>query len=217
MAASGNAITTAPLTDQRMKSAMTFLSGIFSSKVRASVLVFLVTRSDRRFSLTELARELGLPVSSLQHECYKLERLNVIKGRREGLSRRYRVLTEEPTNVAMVQLVVSALGMQHATDLTLSDLVGVSGAVVVDAATYAGDDKLAYLVLVGDVDLAHLDVAHARMSTILGIPPDALEVAFFVEDEWAMRAQTGNPVLQRLQTMPTIAATGALQIADTHA
>ena len=216
MAEIGNVATNTPVEDQRTRSAMTFLSGIFSSKVRASVLVFLVTRSDGRFSLTELARALGLPVSSLQHECYKLERLNIIKGQREGLSRRYRILTEEPTTAAMVHLVVSALGIQHATELALSDLEGVSGAMVVDAATHTGGDKLAYLVLVGDNDLEHLNVAHARVATILGIPPDALESAFFAENEWAVRAQTEKPMLQFVQSMPPIAVTGELEATGAH-
>ena len=62
--------------------ALSLLGEVFSSKVRASLLAWIVPRLDTRFSLTELSRELGMPISSLQHECYKLERLGVLKGRR---------------------------------------------------------------------------------------------------------------------------------------
>ncbi|CAA9582929.1 MAG: hypothetical protein AVDCRST_MAG87-3590, partial [uncultured Thermomicrobiales bacterium] len=94
--------------------AVDLLAELFSSRIRAALLAFLVPRLDRRFSLTELSRELGAPISSLQHECYKLERLGVLIGRREGGSRRYRIAIERPAADALVHLVVTTIGIDHA-------------------------------------------------------------------------------------------------------
>ena len=41
------------------------LAELFSSRVRAVVLALLLSRPHLRFSLTDLSRRLGLPVSSL--------------------------------------------------------------------------------------------------------------------------------------------------------
>ena len=68
-----------------------FLSELFASRVRAAVLGHVVPRPQRGFSLTELSRLLGLPISSLQHECYKLERIGILISHRAGASRRYSI------------------------------------------------------------------------------------------------------------------------------
>ena len=65
------------------------LAELFSSKVRAAVLGHLLPRPRQAFGLTDLSRALGLPVSSLQHECYKLERVGVLAAARDGSVRRY--------------------------------------------------------------------------------------------------------------------------------
>jgi len=54
------------------------LSELFSSKVRAAVLGHVLPRPQVALSLTEFSRLLDLPISSLQHECYKLERIGII-------------------------------------------------------------------------------------------------------------------------------------------
>jgi hypothetical protein len=44
------------------------LAELFSSKVRAAVLGYMLPRPQIAMSLTEFSRILGLPISSLQHE-----------------------------------------------------------------------------------------------------------------------------------------------------
>ncbi|HWV24063.1 MAG TPA: winged helix-turn-helix domain-containing protein, partial [Thermomicrobiales bacterium] len=101
------------------------LAELLSSRVRAAVLGFLVARGDERFSLTELARALDLSISSVQHECYKLERLRVLKGRREGASRRYRLDWETPIVEPLTDLVVAVLGREHLLGHALVDIAGL--------------------------------------------------------------------------------------------
>jgi DNA-binding IclR family transcriptional regulator len=63
---------------------------LFSSRVRAAVLALVLPRPHLGFSLTDLSRRLGLPVSSVQHECYKLTRLGLLRDERVGNARLYR-------------------------------------------------------------------------------------------------------------------------------
>jgi DNA-binding IclR family transcriptional regulator len=66
------------------------LAELFSSRVRSAVLTLVLPRPHLGFSLTDLSRRLGLPVSSLQHECYKLTRLGLLRDERVGNARLYR-------------------------------------------------------------------------------------------------------------------------------
>jgi DNA-binding transcriptional ArsR family regulator len=106
------------------------LSELFSSKVRAAVLCHMLPRPQAAFSLTEFSRILDLPISSLQHECYKLERIGVIRGRREGNSRRYRVDATCPVLPELTALIVAAMGQEAAIRAALSDVPGLDAAFV---------------------------------------------------------------------------------------
>src|SRR4051795_12092766 len=104
------------------------LSELFSSKVRAAVLGYMLPRPQVAVSLTEFSRILGLPISSLQHECYKLERVGVIKGKREGNSRRYRVNPACPVLPELTALVVKGIGEDQALRAALEDIPGLEAA-----------------------------------------------------------------------------------------
>ena len=88
------------------------LAELFSSKVRAAVLGMLLPRPHRWFSLTELSRSLGLPVSSLQHECYKLARVGLLHDQRSGNVRRYAPDPAFPLLRPLTALVLAPKGKE---------------------------------------------------------------------------------------------------------
>ena len=114
------------------------LAELFSSKVRAQVLGQMLPRAHLGFSLTELSRILGLPISSLQHECYKLERIEIIKGRREGNSRRYRVNAACPILPQLTALVVKGIGEAEALRAALEDIPGLDAAFLATPKRFKG-------------------------------------------------------------------------------
>jgi DNA-binding transcriptional ArsR family regulator len=173
------------------------LAEILSSRVRAAVLTFFVARSDDAFSLTELARALSLPVSSLQHECYKLERLGVLRGRREGGSRRYRLQREAPLTEPLARLVIAARGTAGLLAAALVDVPGLERAFLVQR-----EGTGAALVGIGDVPLDQLDAAQTRVAALLGRPPDEIGLAFYQPDDWRRRQAEGNPQVRRLLAAP---------------
>lgn len=173
------------------------LAEILSSRVRAAVLTFFVARSDDAFSLTELARALALPVSSLQHECYKLERLGVLKGRREGGSRRYTLQREAPLTEPLARLVLATRRTPDLLAAALTDLPGLEQAFLVQ-----GEDGTLDLVIIGDVPFDRLDTAQTRVAALLGRPLAAIGLAFYRPDDWRQRQAEGNPRVRQLLAAP---------------
>ena len=169
------------------------LAELLSSRVRAAVLGFLVARDGDRFSLTELARHLALPVSSVQHECYKLERLQVLRGRREGASRRYGLERETPYVRALVDLVAAVLGPAQLLAYALGDLGGLRGSLLATSASNP------LLVLIGELGLEALEAAQERAAAILGLGVAHVDLAFFRPEEWQEHLARSHPVVERLR------------------
>jgi DNA-binding transcriptional ArsR family regulator len=167
------------------------LAELFSSKVRAAVLGHLLPRPQVACSLTEFSRILDLPISSLQHECYKLERIGIIRGRREGNSRRYRVEASCPILPELTALIVAAMGQEAAIRATLSDVPGLDAAFIgrnlpIDENSADSVSPIP-LVLIGEIPLEEIDSAVERVSGLLGMPPSRFEAVFYRPGDWRAR------------------------------
>jgi DNA-binding transcriptional ArsR family regulator len=182
---------TAPVND--------ILAELFSSKVRAAVLGHMLPRPHLGFSLTDLSRILNLPISSLQHECYKLERIGVLRARRDGNARRYRVNPAWPLRRELTALVVAAIGQDAALRATLQGVPGLEAAFLarhlpLNAADSEGTAVAPIpLVLIGEVPLEHIDDAQQRVASILGLPPSRIEAVFYRTGDWRSRLEQRSP------------------------
>ena len=173
---------------------MDTLGELFSSRIRASVLAYLVAREDARFSLTELSRALNLSVSSIQHECYKLERLGVLKGRREGASRRYWRDREQPFVPMLMWLVITVIGQTQVLGYALHGIDGLDGALLTT------DGESPTLTLIGDLGLDELATVQDRVSKILDAPESALHVAFYDPATWHSYVARQHPAVTALRS-----------------
>jgi hypothetical protein len=184
------------------------LAELFSSKVRAAVLGHVLPRPDRGFSLTDLSRRLDLPVSSLQHECYKLERIGVLFARRAGNARLYRIVPTCPILAPLTRLIVTAIGPVAALAAAIDGVPGLeSGFLAGTLPTEAGEsasDAPPRLVLIGDIALDELDTLLVRAETALGVVPGTLELAFFRPDDWQSRLADANPYVLGLVNRPRV-------------
>jgi hypothetical protein len=136
---------------------------------------------------------LGLPISSLQHECYKLERLGLLVGKREGNAYRYRGNPDCPQIAPLTALVVSAIGDEEALRATLDEVPGVQAAFLAGTLPKAGGDGTAPLVVIGDVPLEELDALESRPAIVLNLSADAIELAYYRPDDWRTKLQQANP------------------------
>ena len=175
------------------------LAELFSSRVRAAVLAHLLPRPHLGFGLTDLSRLLGLPISSLQHECYKLVRIGVLGDARHGAARHYRPNPAFPLLAPLTALVVRDLGLARVLPATAEGVAGIERAFLAGGLGAARST----LVIVGTLEVEALDALHARASTALtahGDPPP--ELAFFPPGEWGTRVAAGNPLVRALLAAP---------------
>lgn len=179
------------------------LAELFSSKIRAAVLGHVLPRPHRGFSLTDLSRLLDLPVSSLQHECYKLERIGVLFARRAGNARLYRINPRCPVLTPLTNLIITAIGPEAALRGAIEAVPGLESGFLVGTIPGAGESATAdppRLVLIGEIALDELDALLARAETALGMTPGTLEMAFFRPTDWQSRLDDANPYVLGLVT-----------------
>ncbi len=169
------------------------LAELFSSRVRAAVLALVLPRPHLRFSLTDLSRRLGLPVSSLQHECYKLSRLGLLRDERVGNARLYRPDPAWPLLEPLTALTVRAMPLEEALRGAAEGVPGIDGAWV------GGDlsSPLApvYVVVLGSLSVEELDGVFDRCRVALGpiAGADRIELAYFRPTDWKRRLNSGDP------------------------
>jgi hypothetical protein len=196
----------------RPKDPLAYLAELLSSRVRAQVVTFLAVRSDTAYSLTEIARGLGLSISSVQHECYKLERLTILTARPDRGSRRYQLNRSFALTEPLVTMVFSAFAPLHLLEISLQDAVA-DGSLA--AAALVGDVQAApgfpiHLVLIGALSLDQLASIQERAPRLLGIPPESFDVAFFSRDQWDVHVASGQEFVARLLREPVTPIVGSL-------
>lgn len=181
------------------------LAELFSSKVRAAVLGHVLARPRQAFGLTDLSRALCLPVSSLQHECYKLERINVLSATRAGGGRRYRPDLSFPLLAPLTALVLRDLGPAVVLPAAFEDADPAGVAALFLAGDPLDGAGAATLVVVGDLALDRLEDLESRaQEPIAALGGHAPELGYFRARDWDARLATGDPLATELLAAPRI-------------
>jgi hypothetical protein len=167
------------------------LAELFSSRVRAAVLALVLPRPHLSFSLTELSRRLELPISSLQHECYKLARLGLLHDQRVGNARRYRPNPAFTLLEPLTALILRALPLEESLRGAAEGVPGLQRAWI--AGPLAESAAPLYLVVVGQLDLEAIDALFDRVRAALAsAAPGPLELAYFLPGDWQARQEDGD-------------------------
>jgi len=93
-----------------MRSDAPVLMPIFRSRQQAEFLTRLLLNPDQEFTLSELSRELDVPLTTLQREAQRLAEVRLISDRKQG---RNRLVSANPANPAtgpLTQLVMMSFG-----------------------------------------------------------------------------------------------------------
>jgi hypothetical protein len=191
------------------------LAELFSSRVRAAVLSLLLPRPHLAFSLTEMSQRLGLPISSLQHECYKLVRIGLLRDERQGSSRRYRPTADFPLLAPLTALVALSSSVADAARGAVEAVPGVEKAWL--AGDLAHDERPAYLVIVGWVGLEEIDALFDRVRLVLQAhsAERSLELAYFQPHDWQERQRGNDRFMRELLELPRIELAGSDAIPGT--
>jgi hypothetical protein len=169
------------------------LAELFSSRVRAAVLTLLLPRPHLAFSLTELSRRLGLPVSSLQHECYKLTRLGLLRDERVGNARLYRPDPTWSLLEPLTALTVRAVPLEEALRGAVEGVTAIDGAWV--SGDLSSQSDPVYVVVLGNVGIEDLDGIFDRCLVALVpiVGTRRVELAYFRPADWVERMARGDP------------------------
>jgi DNA-binding transcriptional ArsR family regulator len=180
------------------------LAELFSSRVRAAVLALVLSRPHLRFSLTDLSRRLGLPVSSLQHECYKLTRLGLLRDERVGNARLYRPDPAWPLLEPLTALTVRAMPLEEALRGAVEGVPGIEGAWV--SGDLTSPPAPVYVVIVGSLGVEELDGTFDRCRVALLSTASAcgIELAYFRPGDWQGRLNRADPFTTALRESPRI-------------
>jgi hypothetical protein len=175
------------------------LAELFSSRVRTAVLELVLARPHLRFSLTELSRRLGLPVSSLQHECYKLTRLGLLRDERVGNARLYGPDAAWSLLEPLTALTVRAMPLVAALRGAVEGVPGI------DCAWVSGDlgspEAPVYVAVVGNLGVEELDgvFARCRVALVPVVGPSRIELAYFRPADWEARLVRADPFTMALR------------------
>jgi hypothetical protein len=169
------------------------LAELFSSRVRAAVLALVLPRPHLRFSLTDLSRRLGLPVSSLQHECYKLARLGLLRDERVGSARLYRPDPAWSLLEPLTALTVRAMPVDEALRGAVEGVAGIEGAWV--TGDLRASSGAVYVVVLGRLGVQELDGLFDRCRVALApiVGASRVELAYFRSADWEERMTRGDP------------------------
>src|SRR3954469_14047565 len=174
------------------------LAELFSSRVRAAVLTLVLSRPHVGFSLTDLSRRLGLPVSRLQHECYKLTRLGLLRNERVGNARLYRPDPRWPLLEPLTALTVRAVPLEVALHGAIEGVPGIAGAWVSGDPT--AQSNPVYVVVLGNLGIEELDgiFDRCRVALVPIASANRIELAYFRRTDWMGRLARGDPFASAL-------------------
>jgi DNA-binding transcriptional ArsR family regulator len=140
------------------KSPTPSLLPILRSQQQAEILAWLLDDPDREVSLVELAKRLGVPVSSVHREIERAEAAGIVVSRRVGQTRLVRANRQSRFFAPLRELLVMAFGAPARLSRALGSIPGVEGAYIFGswAARYSG---IGGSRPVGDLDLLVLGSA----------------------------------------------------------
>ena len=175
------------------------LAELFSSRVRAAVLALVLPRPHLGFSLTDLSRRLGLPVSSLQHECYKLTRLGLLRDERVGNARLYHPDPAWPLLEPLTALTVRSVPLEEALRGAVEGVPGIDGSWVSGDLTSLSDPV--YVVVLGNLTVEELDgiFDRCRVALVPIVGASRIELAYFRPADWDARMARGDPFARSLR------------------
>jgi DNA-binding transcriptional ArsR family regulator len=190
-----------------MRSGAPGLLPILRSQHLAEMLTLLLLHPDTEYTLSELAAQLSLPLSTVQREADRLTGSGLIRDRRVG---RARLLAADPDSRytrPLTELVSLAFGPQFVVGEEFGEL-GVAAVAIYGswAARHAGITGPAPndvdVMVIGDVPRSDLYEAAERAEQRLGLPVNPVLRS---RERWLADA---DPLVQQIRASPVVWVAG---------
>lgn len=122
-----------------MRSTPSTLAPFFRSDAQGRVLGCVVL-NERHVSMSQIAADTGLPLTTVQREVARLEQADVLRTTKQGNTRLVRTNTDYPLRTALAQIVAATYGPLPAVSKAFDGLAGVEYIAIFGswAARYSG-------------------------------------------------------------------------------
>jgi len=193
-----------------MRSDAPVLAPTFRSRTQGDLLARVLLHPDREWTLSDLSRELGVPLTTVQSEVGRLANGGVLTTRKVGRARVVRVNTASPSVAPLTQLTLVTFGPQTVVGDEFATL-GAERVVVFGswAARYHGEvgplpADIDVLVVGDGIDRAAAYAAAERAEARLGM---AVNPVLRPAGSWTDAA--GDALLTEIQSRPYVDVTAA--------
>lgn len=177
---------------------------IFRSDAQGHLLSKVFLSPEGEWSLTELARDLGVSLPTILREVNRLERAGLVRSRKVGNTRLVTADTSSPLFAPMTELLLKSLGPPRVVGDEFRSLPGMTDVFVFGswAARYLGESgpppKDVDVLVLGRVDRKEAFQAAMRAERKLGRP---VNVTVRSTERW----QEGrDPFLRQLKSRPLV-------------
>lgn len=190
-----------------MRSDAPVLAPTFRSRTQGDLLALVLLHPGREWTVSELARDLGVALTTAQSEVARLAEGGVLTTRKVGRSRVVRANTASPAIAPLTQLTLVTFGPQT----VIADEFAALGAVRVIvfgswAARYHGEPGALPadidVLVVGNVARGELYAAAERAEARLGMPVNPV-----LRTSAAWDDPTGDPLLTEIHARPHVDVT----------
>jgi DNA-binding transcriptional ArsR family regulator len=140
-------------------------------KTRQGILAAMLVRPEKTWYVSELARRMGVPSSSLQRELKDLTAAGILKTHRQGRMAYYQANTESPVFPDLRGLLVKTAGLVDVLADALKPLARKLRLVFVYGSVASGQDRSDSdidLMVIGTVPPAELALPLRRAREVLG-------------------------------------------------
>lgn len=173
-------------------------------KTRQGILAALLGQPAKTWYVSELARRMGVPSSSLQRELQDLTKVGVLKNHRQGRMVYYQANTDSPVFAELRGLILKTAGLVDVLAKALKPLVAKLRLVFVYGSIASGTEKSDSdidLMVVGKVAPAELALPLRRARELLGRD---INPTVYTQAEFDKKRNSKDPFLIQVLAKPRL-------------
>ncbi len=169
---------------------MNVLSQVLSSRTRAEVFTLLFGLNPGELHIREISRRSALSEASVRQELRKLEKLGLVRGRRDGNRLYYSAIKQHPLYIDIHRIVLKTTGLievlREALEDVEVDIAFVFGSVASGTETESSDVDL---MVIGDIGLRSLS---RNLSGVSGRIGREINPHVMTTEEYSRRRESGD-------------------------
>lgn len=177
-------------------------------KTRQGILAAMLVRPEKAWYVSELARRMGVPASSLQRELQALSEAGILKTYRQGHMVYYQANRDSPVFPDLRGLLLKTAGLADVLAQALKPLAAKLVTAFVYGSIAAGSeqsDSDVDLMLVGDVSPTELAVPLRRARELLG---REINPTVYTQAEFDRKRAANDPFLMQVLDKPRLFVIG---------